>query len=177
MNNFERNIQQMFDGIDLCLKQKLQFPTLALIYTIIDNFAYTAYGDISVEKRYKKWIIEYMVKEKKLNVTPMDLYSARCAIIHTLTPNSKISNYKQASVIAYAWGNKDVEILEKSIINSSNKDLKALHINDLYDCLILGRTKFLASDILKDENCIKRMNEHYGTIAEENLINYNNHFK
>ena len=176
MNNFERNIQQMFDGIDLCLKQKLQFPTLALIYTIIDNFAYTAYGDISVEKRYKKWIIEYMFKEKKLNVTPMDLYSARCAIIHTLTPNSRKSNDKQAFVIVYTWGNKDVEILEKSITNS-NEDLKALHINDLYDCLILGTTKFLASDILKDENCIKRINEHYGTISEENLINYNNHFK
>ena len=176
MNNFEKNIQQMFEGIDLCLNQKLQFPTLALIYTLIDNFAYIAYGDISVEKRYKKWIIEYMFKEKRLNVTPMDLYSARCAILHTLTPNSQKSNDKQASVIAYAWGNKDVEILERSITNS-NKDLKALHINDLYDSLVLGTTKFLASDILKNENCIKRMSEHYGAISKEDLINYNNFFR
>lgn len=176
MNNFEKNHMQMFIGIDLCLKQNLQFPTLSLIYSLIDSFSWITYGDIPVETRYIKWIEEYMFKEKKLNVNAIDLYSARCAIIHTLTPNSTKSDNKKASVIAYAWGNKDVEILEKSITNS-NKDLKALHINDLYDCLLLGTTKFLASDILKDENCIKRMNEHYGTISEENLINYNNLFK
>ena len=176
MNNFEKNHMQMFIGIDLCLKQNLQFPTLSLIYSLIDSFSWITYGDIPVETRYIKWIEEYMFKEKKLNVNAIDLYSARCAIIHTLTPNSNKSNNKKASVIAYAWGNKDVEILEKSITNS-NKNLKALHINDLYDSLVLGTTKFLASDILKDENCIKRMHEHYGAISKEDLINYNNLFK
>lgn len=48
MTNFEENIQQMFKGIDLCLREKLQFPTLSLIYTVIDNLAYIAYGDIGV---------------------------------------------------------------------------------------------------------------------------------
>lgn len=175
MNNFEKNHMQMFIGIDLCLKQNLQFPTLSLIYSLIDSFSWITYGDIPVETRYIKWIEEYMFKEKKLNVNAIDLYSARCAIIHTLTPNSNKSNNKKTSIIAYAWGNKDIEILEKSIANS-NKDLKALHINDLYDCLVLGTTKFLASDILKDENCIKRINEHYRDISQENLEKYNNLF-
>ena len=175
MTNFERNIQQMFEGIDLCLEKNLQFPTLSLIYTIIDNLAYITYGDISVEKRYKKWITEYMLKEKKLNVTPMDLYSARCAILHTLTPNSKKSNDKQAFVLAYAWGNKNVSILEKSISNS-NENLKALHINDLYDSLKSGTKKFFKSDIFKKEDCLKRINEHYGEISEEALIHYNKYF-
>ncbi len=76
------------------------------------------------------------VQRKKLNVTPMDLYSARCAILHTLTPNSKKSNTKQASVIAYAWGNKNVNILEQSILNSNEK-YKALHIVETHT---LGHT-------------------------------------
>ncbi len=175
MTNFEENIQQMFKGIELCLKEKLQFPTLSLIYTVIDNLAYIAYGDIGVEKRYKKWITEYMFKEKNLNVTPMDLYSARCAILHTLTPNSKKTNEKKASVIAYSWGNYDVNILDKSI-SYSNKELKALHINDLYDSLRKGTIKFLNSEILKEKECLKRMDEHYGKISKEILIDYNNSF-
>jgi hypothetical protein len=176
MTNFEENIQQMFKGIDLCLREKLQFPILSLIYTVIDNLAYIAYGDIGVEERYKKWIREYMYKEKKLNVTPMDLYSARCAILHTLTPYSKKTNEKKALVIAYIWGKEDVNILEQSILNSNEK-YKALHINDLYNSLISGTIKFLDSDILKKEDCLKRMAEHYGKISKENLINYNSFFK
>ncbi|KLD96025.1 hypothetical protein [Aliarcobacter butzleri] len=176
MTNFEKDIQQMFKGIELCLKEKLQFPTLSLIYTIIDNLAYIAYGDIGVEKRYKKWITEYMFKEKNLNVTPMDLYSARCAILHTLTPNSKKTNEKKAFVITYAWGNYDVNILEKSI-SYSNQKFKALHINDLYDSLVKGTIKFFNSDILKEKECLKRMDEHYGKISKEILIKYNDSFK
>ncbi len=42
MTNFEKNIQQMFKGIELCLNQKLQFPTLTLIYTIIRYYVATA---------------------------------------------------------------------------------------------------------------------------------------
>ncbi len=145
MNNFEKNNMQMFMGIKLCLKQNLQVPTLSLIYTVIDNFAWIAYGDIPVETRYIKWIEEYMFKEKRLNVNAIDLYSARCAIIHTLTPSSKNKN---SSVIAYTWGNENLEILEKTITNS-NTDLKVININDLYDSLVLGTTNFLASDILK----------------------------
>lgn len=176
MTNFEKNIEQMFKGIELCLNQKLQFPTLSLIYTVIDNLAYITYGNISVEKRYKEWITKYMFKEKKLNVTPMDLYSARCAILHTLTPNSRKTQEKKALVIAYVWGNDDVKILEQSILNSNEK-YKALHINDLYNSLISGTINFFNSEILKKEDCLKRMAEHYGKISKEDLINYNNFFK
>ena len=175
MENFENNIQQMFKGIELCLNHKLQFPTLTLIYTVIDNLAYIAYGNISVEERYIKWIKEYMFKEKKLDVTPIDLYSARCAILHRLTPNSKKSDEKKASVIAYTWGDKNVEILKKSI-NNSKQDLKALHINELYNSLISGKSIFFNSSILQNKDCLKRVSEHYGEILQKDLIEYNNLF-
>lgn len=54
MTNFERNIQQMFEGIDLCLEKNLQFPTLSLIYTIIDNLAYITYFDFDFKPNYPK---------------------------------------------------------------------------------------------------------------------------
>ena len=60
---------------------------------------------------------------------------------------------------------------------SENKELKALHINDLYNSLVKGTIKFFNSDILKEKECLKRMDEHYGKISKEILIKYNDSFK
>ncbi|MDP2893013.1 MAG: hypothetical protein Q8N78_01435 [Sulfurimonas sp.] len=177
MNNFEENYIQIFYGIELCLENKLQFPTLSLIYSTIDSLAWIAYGDIGVGSGFKKWVDEYMFKEKKSNITPIDLYSARCAIIHTLTPNSRDSNKKQASVIAYAWGNEDVNILEKSIENSKYDNLKVIHINDLFENLKLGTLGFINSDHIKQKDCLNRMEEHYMEISKNDLENYNKNFE
>ncbi|WP_373003854.1 hypothetical protein [Sulfurimonas sp.] len=172
MDNFEKDYIQMFDGIDLCLAQNLQFPTLTLIYSAIDSLAWIAYGD--KKNSFTSWVDEYMYKEKKLVVTSLDLYSARCSIIHRLTPDSRLINEKKASTIAYAWGNADIELLEQSIIYSDYKDLKAIHINDLYESLRLGTLRFKNSDKLKNKDCVKRINEHYGNLSRKDLEKFNN---
>lgn len=174
MNNFNETYRQMFSGIELCIKQKLQFPTLTLIYSTIDTLAYIAYGDgyKEIGKNFKKWINEYMYQEKQLNVTPMDLYSARNAIVHTLTPHSRDTKNKKASVIIYAWGNANFATGEKSIEMSNCEYLKVIHINDLYESLYLGFLKFINSDL--DKEVKERMNEHYTNVSQEMLENYVN---
>ena len=71
---------------------------------------------------------------------------------------------------------KKTELLTFEFV-SENKELKALHINDLYNSLVKGTIKFFKSDILKEKDCLKRMNEHYGKLSAEDLIKYNDSFK
>lgn len=172
MDNFEKDYMQMFVGIDLCLAQNLQFPTLTLIYSVIDSLAWITYGD--KKNSFTSWVDEYMYKGKKLAATSLDLYSARCAILHRLTPDSRLTNEKKASIIAYAWGNDDSELLNQSIIYSNYQNLKVIHINDLYESLRLGILRFINSDNLKNKDCLKRINEHYGSLSRKNLENFNN---
>lgn len=172
MTNFEKTYIQMIYGIELCIKNNLQFPTLTLIYSVIDTFAYITYGDGKVGNNFKKWINEYMYQEKKLNITPNDLYSARNAIIHTLTPYSRDTKKKSASVLGYAWGNANLEIGEKSIKISKYENFKIIHINDLYESLKLGIDKFINSEL--DEEIKARMSEHYANLSSEDLENYVN---
>lgn len=163
MSNFENNYKQMLGAIKLCIELKLQFPVLTLIYSMIDIFAYRCYGNIKVETRFIKWIEEYMYKEKNLNIEPIDLYSARCAILHTLTPNSKLIKNNKANVIVYAWGHADLKTLEECTKNIDN-NLKAIHINDLYESLRLGILRFEKSDMK-----LARKDEDYAYIYRKKL--------
>lgn len=174
MTNFEKTYIQMIYGIELCIKNNLQFPTLTLIYSVIDTLAYITYGDGvgEIGNNFKKWVKEYMYQEKKLNVTPNDLYSARNAIIHTLTPYSRDTKKKNASVLGYAWGNADLRIGEKSIKISECENFKIIHINDLFESLKLGIDKFINSEL--DEKIKVRMNEHYTNLSSKILENYVN---
>lgn len=163
MTNFENNYKQMLGGIRLCIELKLQFPALTLIYSMIDIFAYRCYGDIGVKTRFIKWIEEYMYKEKNLNIEPIDLYSARCAILHTLTPKSQLIKDNKANVIVYAWGDADLQTIEECTKNIDN-NLKAIHINDLYESLRLGILRFEKSDMK-----LARKDEDYAYIYRKKL--------
>lgn len=167
MTNFENNYKQMLDAIKLCIELNLQLPALTLIYSMIDIFAYRCYGNIEVQARFIKWIKEYMYKEKNLNIEPIDLYSARCAILHTLTPNSKLIKDNKANVIVYAWGDADLKTLEEGNKNIDN-NLKAIHINDLYESLRLGILRFEKSDMK-----FARKDEDYAYLSQEALETYN----
>ena len=172
-DTFYKSYWQIIHGIELCLENKLQLPTLNLIYSSIDSLSWIAYGDIEVKTRFTKYIECYMYKEKKLKPSPIDLYAARCAILHTLTSESNISNKGKALQIPYAWGNASVNDLEKSITLSNNNKLIALHINDLFESFKQGLLLFLESN-KNNEECITRINKHFATLSINTIKNYNN---
>ncbi|RXJ53794.1 hypothetical protein [Candidatus Marinarcus aquaticus] len=171
MNTFIKNYYQMLYAIEQSIEQKLQLPTLTLIYSTIDSLSWVAYGDIGVKKRFTKWIHDYMFRTKKLNVNALDLYAARCAILHTLTPNSDLSNNNQASTLWYSWGiGEDIE-LEQLIKKRKVENAKVIHINELYESLKLGILQFIQIENL-NEDSQKRINQHYENITREQLTKY-----
>ncbi len=113
-----------------------------------------------------------MYKEKSLDPQPIDLYAARCAILHTMTPDSQLSKTNKAVPISYAWGTADLEELKKATDTLMPGELSYLHLNDLSQSFRLGLTLFVKLNG-DDEECKKRMKKHYSHLGKEIVADFN----
>lgn len=172
MLNFYKTFFDQCKAIDLCVKQNYVLPSLCLIYSGIDSAAWVAFGDISVKKRFTDFVSNYMYKEKELVPKPIDLYAARCAVLHTMTPNSQLSDRNQAVPLNYAWGTASLEELKKSTEAIKPGELSYVHLNDLAQSFKLGLARFVESDANK-QACKDRMKRHYAGLSKEIISEFN----
>ena len=144
-NNFLKSYQQVFSAIDSCMSLKLIIPSLILIYTGIDCISWLTYEgeNISNKKRFKLWVDEWMIVENSLPCNSEELYAARCAILHSLSPNSDLSEKHGVRMISYAWGNADQNQLIESMKLLDYTKSAVLHINDLYSSFRKGFVNYL----------------------------------
>ncbi|WP_192943710.1 hypothetical protein [Vibrio diabolicus] len=166
LENFYKNYAEIFTAIELCLEKNMMMPSLSLIYTTIDTLAWIAFGDLAVGKRYKKWINTYMCHDGSLDANADDFYAARCAILHTLTPNSDLSEKKKARVVMYAWGDADVDFLRKQIELVGSKGYVAVHMNDLWSAFKNGVLSFM-KEFSNDMEAQKRARLHFSSLSRD----------
>jgi len=63
-----------------------------------------------------------MDTNSKLKCNPIDLYAARCALVHTSTPDSDLSKMNKAVQVVYSYGITKKEKLQWCINRIENKD-------------------------------------------------------
>lgn len=165
-NNFYNTFFETFESIEFCLNKNYVIPALCLIYSGIDSIAWVAYGDINVKDRFVKFVQDHMYAEKPLAPKPIDLYAARCAILHTMTPDSRLSNNNQAVRICYAYGEADLKDLQDSIQKLNPGAFSAVHINDLGKSFRLGVAHFIENDG-ENTDCTARMQKHYAQLSSD----------
>ena len=170
--NFFKNYLEYFRAIELCIDSKLVLPALTLIYSGIDTFSWVAYGDIGVRDRFTKWVENHMYSENNLNPLPIDLYAARCAILHTLTPDSKLSKNNNALPINYAWGNASLKELESAIERLGPGQATSVHLNELFESFKSGVAHFLDAECDSAE-CQQRMAKHYAHLGTNTMGAFN----
>jgi hypothetical protein len=86
-----------------------------------------------------KWVDDYLLKAKPLECTPLDLYAARCGLLHTFSPDSRLSSQGKARRICYAWGTGRAQDLQRTIdLTNKSTEYVAVHVNDLYEGWRLG---------------------------------------
>ena len=134
MNVFYRHMLDLFESIEDCFAKNRFLPSLALVYSGIDVMAsLEAKSDENVQVRFVKWIESYLLKVGLLHCSAIELYAARCAIIHTFTPRSSLSKRGKARSIYYAWGDADVADFEKASRILGRTDIVMVHVRDLID--------------------------------------------
>lgn len=143
-DKFHYRTSQLLKAIDLCLKQKLELPALVLMYSTMDTLGWLYSDDpkAKIKENFKRWVSQYVIRKSAVRCTPEDLWGARCALLHTFTPDSDLSDKGKARKICYAWGNAPVSRLHAAI---DNTQYVAVHVDQLFRQLCEGMTRFLAN--------------------------------
>jgi hypothetical protein len=139
-------------AIATCLNEALPEASLTLIYSGIDTFGLLAAPPGLVDasgETYKDWSDKYILPRitsvEGDPVTVVDLWAARCGVLHTSTPLSKLEREGKAHQIWYQFLGKAGMNL---IMNTQLKPL-GLDIQNLATAFKEGGLAFLA-DLNKD---------------------------
>ncbi len=88
-----RDFQEIFNAVEGLLANHLNTPSLILLYSAIDIAAGLASPEPGPtgQKHFVAWAVRYMNPKAKLSCTPVELYGARCGIVHGFSPASGLS--------------------------------------------------------------------------------------
>lgn len=137
---FERDLVDTLLSIEKCIEERRHMPTKILLYSLMDSIAWACSNkaERSTRRNFESWVERWMMPRFASiapRIQPVDLYAARCAVLHTMTPYSELSRSGMAKKVAYAWGNGKVGVLEAVLDGLNASDVVALHYDDLLDVL------------------------------------------
>jgi hypothetical protein len=159
--NFERQVSDLATGVRLCFGSGLILPGLTLLYSALDAMAWLSKPKETdpVGESFQTWVKTYLLAEYKGEVgTPdqlaLDLYGARCAVLHAQIAESDLSKKAKAREVHYRLADGS-GLVPVAGFNSPQ-------LNIFLDPLALEKS-FLAaierfkSDIAKDSNLRDRV--------------------
>ena len=146
-----KNLMSLTNGIDACLERKLKGPALILVYSTIDTAGWLDTDQsFTTRQAFINWTEKYLLTSKPLACDAIDLFAARCGLLHTFTPDSQLSVDGKARRLCYAWGTAKVADIQRLIdLTNGNKTYAAVHVDDLYEALKLGLLAFI-DDVAND---------------------------
>ena len=124
----------LVESIEDCLAKHRILPCLVLLYTGIDVMAsLEPLPGEGTQSTFVRWADRYLLNGRGFPCTALDLFAARCGILHTFTPDSRLYREGKARQIAYAWGTADVNSLEMSKQKLGGHDFSCVHLRELVD--------------------------------------------
>ena len=175
MDKLFKNYFQLIQATNDCVNNHMIIPSLVLIYSAIDSASWLASETPKEEvgSRFKKWVNTWMLHSGKLKCSAEELYAARCGVLHTLTPNSTLSEKKGVRIIAYSWGKAKQDKLEESISAlSMSHNTVSVHLEDLFCCFREGFADYLdyvfSNDEVK-EKFLSKSGQHFENMEIEKM--------
>ncbi len=138
--NIAKNMAHMLSAASRCLQERQILPCLTLIYAGMDVMASleAAPGE-KVNVYFERWVATNLLPLTNWRCTAEDIYGARCAVVHTFTPDSNLSKRGVAKVIYYAHSGADVAKLEK-VNTDFNRNAQCLEVSEMitffYDAIL-----------------------------------------
>jgi|GEM_PF-596235 len=131
-------------GIRVALKNECYGSAVILIYSGIDTMAYLSMPDDQEDvkpKDFKKWADGYISFPCKEQVTGLELYGARCGMVHTYSISSRLSRQGKCREIGYV----DQCEPEVRYNPASSTNLVIVSISALAEAFFEGVDKFLVN--------------------------------
>ncbi len=133
--------QQLLRAMALCVEHQLHTPTLVLLYSAIDTAAWLGAEEPPgiVRERFVRWVDRYVVAAlTPPRCTAVELYAARCGVVHTMTATSNLTGRGVRKVI-YAWlPSRRVELAEMTAIGNMSADHVAVQGDELISAFADG---------------------------------------
>lgn len=144
--NFESNIRELTATIDLLLQRRLRMPSLILMYSLIDILSGLARPKShenrdSTREDFIKWVDNFLIPVSRHKFTSIDLYSARCSMVHSYSFKSSLTRSSKAREMHYAWGSADCDKLNE-IIEKRDRLAVAIHIEGFFEDLKKAISKY-----------------------------------
>jgi hypothetical protein len=158
-----QSIVEVLSIAELCADRRAHLPSLILAYSAMDSMGwmYAASTSDSVKKRFTSWVDRYALPSvPRMKCTSLELYAARCGVLHTFTADSDLSA-RGVRKILYAWGAADLADLEAACKIAGPEKWAAVHITDVTAAARLG-TAQMFEDSLSDETLAARLAERSG---------------
>lgn len=158
-------LQQLEIAIDLCFRERLIAPTLALLYSGIDTMAWLGLPDGREDvtgEDFVRWTGQYLLPGSGIACTALDLYSSRCGIVHTMTAESRTIRRGAAKRIFFAWGDHRAEDLQR-IADRVRQPGCAVQVDALVRAFQIAVDKFMEAAEL-DPELGRRVNTRLGKI-------------
>lgn len=134
MSVLERgSFEKMFEAAVLCRERALDVPMLVLIYTSLDTLAWAIYGHETNEgkRRFIALCESYVLPESAIQCTALELYAARCSIIHSLGWESDLSKSGKARAVFYSFGTDDPRLAQEALEHTRPGEFIAVRADEL----------------------------------------------
>ena len=147
LDTLENLLKDSVRGIRLCFEAKLMNSALVLLYCGIDTASSLdlTFDNSSVQQRYTRWCVTYMLKRVPLDCTSLELYAARCGVIHETSVESTLSVKGKVRRLLYAWGDSKVDTLREMNKLAQMNDYVAVQFEDLMQAYESGLADFIES--------------------------------
>jgi hypothetical protein len=146
-------MHNLHKAIGDCLARGQHFAALILLYAGIDIIASIELKKGNNKTSFTSWADAYLIPAGSLDCTSLELYSARCGILHTMTAESDLSRSGQARAIYYSWGDADPRQLNAAIEMSEAKGtalvLNVEHLSDSFMAAVINWSKEVRLDAVR----------------------------
>lgn len=129
--------KHLLSSIELLRSNMFIVPSLILTYSTIDIMAWLDRDeDHSNVTRadFIAWVEDYLLPNSELGCSALDLYAARCSLLHSYAAESSLSRAGEARELFYAWGvasDEDLQVLADTIDSSP----LAIQVEELLNAL------------------------------------------
>jgi hypothetical protein len=139
---------ELLQSIKANKEQRLFGSALILLYAGIDIMASLTRPQNAKEVKncdFKRWACEYLLPNSNLNCTEIDLYAARCGLLHSWSYDSRLSASGKARWIRYIF--EDVDAVRRIMGKHEEQDtsIVVVKFDDLLEAFEKGTRKFLKS--------------------------------
>jgi hypothetical protein len=154
----------MLTVIDVLVTAHLITPALVLLYSAVDVASWldSREPDAHAKQRFPGWVSKYLLKGGTLDCTAMELYGARCGIVHNFTAESSVNRGGKVRQIVYAYGTSSPNTLNE-MSERTHMPFVAVKVEDLVSAFRRGLQTFL-DEVAMDSRRTERLNSRAGKV-------------